>query len=132
MPKTTTLPGGKVHELPDDLAVALAADETARGAWLGITVLARNEFICWVDDAKQKSTRERRIHRAVEALGEGKRRPCCWPGCKHRERDGNKARDRNDGDGTKPVRRKRGGAQSEGPQSVEDSELKRSIKGSRT
>jgi hypothetical protein len=50
--------------------------------------LARNEFICWVEDAKQKATRERRIRRTREELDEGMRRPCCWPGCKHRERNG--------------------------------------------
>jgi uncharacterized protein YdeI (YjbR/CyaY-like superfamily) len=88
MSTTTMLPGGKVHELPDDLAAALTANETARAAWLDITVLARNEFICWVDDAKQQKTRERRIRRTVEELNNGMRRPCCWPGCAHRERDG--------------------------------------------
>lgn len=85
---TTELPGGKVHDLPEDLADALVADETAKTAWLDITVLARNEFICWINDAKQKATRERRIRRTVEELNEGKRRPCCWPGCSHRERNG--------------------------------------------
>lgn len=88
MATTTDLPGGKVHELPDDLADALADDETAREAWLDITILARNEFICWVDSAKQQATRERRIRRTVEELMDGMRRPCCWPGCPHRERDG--------------------------------------------
>ena len=82
------LPGGKVHDLPDDLGTAVEADETAKTAWLDITVLARNEFICWVSAAKQQKTRERRIQRAVEELVEGKRRPCCWPGCPHRERNG--------------------------------------------
>lgn len=82
------LPGGKVHELPDDLAAALAEDDTAKTAWLDITVLARNEFICWVDSAKQQATRERRIRRTVEELNDGMRRPCCWPGCPHRERTG--------------------------------------------
>ncbi|KAM5352929.1 hypothetical protein ACJ41O_005651 [Fusarium nematophilum] len=88
MSTTTTLPGGKVHELPDDLATALTADDTAKAAWLDITVLARNEFICWVDDAKQQKTRERRIRRTVEELNDGMRRPCCWPGCAHRQRNG--------------------------------------------
>lgn len=88
MATKTTLPGGKVHDLPADLAAALMDDETAKAVWLDITVLARNEFICWVSDAKQASTRERRIRRTVEELNEGKRRPCCWPGCSHRERTG--------------------------------------------
>lgn len=85
---TTALPGGKVHNLPDDLAAALTADETAKEAWLDLTILARNEFICWIESAKQRATRDRRIGRAVEELNQGMRRPCCWPGCPHRERNG--------------------------------------------
>ena len=80
--------GGVVHELPVDLREALVADDTVLETWEDITPLARNEFICWVVDAKQAKTRERRIRRTREELEEGKRRPCCWPGCKHRERNG--------------------------------------------
>ncbi|WP_041781671.1 YdeI/OmpD-associated family protein [Mycolicibacterium chubuense] len=85
---TTTIPGGVVHELPTDLRAALTENATALAAWQDITPLARNEFICWVTDAKQATTRERRIRRTCEELEEGQRRPCCWPGCKHRERTG--------------------------------------------
>jgi uncharacterized protein YdeI (YjbR/CyaY-like superfamily) len=77
-----------VHDLPADLRKALTADASALAAWLDITRLARNEFICWVEDAKQASTRERRIRRTQEELLAGQRRPCCWPGCTHRERTG--------------------------------------------
>lgn len=80
----TKLAGGVVHELPDDLAAALREDGEVSAAWADITELARNEFICWVEDAKQAKTRERRIRRTCEELAEGMRRPCCWPGCKHR------------------------------------------------
>jgi uncharacterized protein YdeI (YjbR/CyaY-like superfamily) len=80
------LPGGVVHQLPADLGEVLIASPVALAAWNDITPLARNEFICWVEDAKQQTTRERRIRRTREELEEGKRRPCCWPGCKHRER----------------------------------------------
>jgi hypothetical protein len=82
------LPGGVVHKLPGDLRQALIANPSALDAWKDITPLARNEFICWVEDAKQAMTRERRIRRTKEELEEGQRRPCCWPGCKHRERTG--------------------------------------------
>ena len=82
------LPGGKVHPMPDDLQAELIADSDATALWQDITTLARNEFICWVTDAKQAATRARRIRRTQEELEEGKRRPCCWPGCKHRERTG--------------------------------------------
>ena len=82
------VPGGVVHKLPDDLRAALAANPLALAAWKDITPLARNEFICWVQDAKQTTTRERRIRRTQEELEQGQRRPCCWPGCSHRERTG--------------------------------------------
>ena len=75
-----------MHKLPTDLRHALIADATALEAWMDITPLARNEFICWVENAKQDVTRERRIRRTREELADGLRRPCCWPGCSHRER----------------------------------------------
>ncbi|MEA3020732.1 MAG: hypothetical protein QOI47_2256 [Actinomycetota bacterium] len=77
-----------MHKLPTDLRTALIVTATARDAWTDITPLARNEFICWVEDAKRAPTRERRIRRTIEELEEGQRRPCCWPGCNHRERTG--------------------------------------------
>jgi uncharacterized protein YdeI (YjbR/CyaY-like superfamily) len=82
------VPGGTVHELPGDLREELSVSDAAMEAWLDITPLARNEFICWVEDAKRDATRERRIRRTREELEEGMRRPCCWPGCSHRERNG--------------------------------------------
>jgi hypothetical protein len=82
------LPGGVVHKLPGDLRDALMANPTALHAWRDITPLARNEFICWVEDARQPVTRERRIRRTQEELEDGQRRPCCWPGCRHRVRNG--------------------------------------------
>jgi uncharacterized protein YdeI (YjbR/CyaY-like superfamily) len=82
------VPGGVVHKLPADLRETLITSPAALGAWKDITSLARNEFICWVEDAKQEITRARRIRRTREELEEGQRRPCCWPGCAHRERAG--------------------------------------------
>lgn len=82
------LPGGEVHKLPADLRETLIASAPAPEAWTDITPLARNEFICWVEDAKQQKTQERRIRRTREELEEGQRRPCRWPGCKHRARTG--------------------------------------------
>lgn len=81
---TDTFPGGTVHEARDDLRSALEADPAVLNLWTALTALGRNEFICWVDDAKQPPTRRRRIERTCEELLEGKRRPCCWVGCIHR------------------------------------------------
>ena len=83
-----TPPGGVVHDLPEDLSRTLIGSTVALAAWYDITPLARNEFICWVEDAKQAATRARRNRRTREELEEGRRRPCCWPGCAHRERNG--------------------------------------------
>jgi Bacteriocin-protection, YdeI or OmpD-Associated len=75
---------GVVHELPADLKKALAADPKALAAWEDITPLARNEWICWIESAKKAETRSRRIAWGRSSLKDGKRRPCCWPGCAHR------------------------------------------------
>ncbi len=84
MAVATDLPGGVVHELPQDFATALGSDPAALNTWRDITPLARNEWICWVTSAKKSETRAKRVNWGRESLGEGKRRPCCWPGCKHR------------------------------------------------
>lgn len=75
---------GTAHEAPSDLRSAIEGDAALLALWQGLTPLGRNEFICWVLDAKQAATRARRILRTVKELREGKRRPCCWAGCIHR------------------------------------------------
>lgn len=75
---------GTVHRASEDLQSAIRSDPAILALWEGLTPLGRNEFICWVDDAKQAATRERRIGRTIEELAEGKKRPCCWAGCIHR------------------------------------------------
>ncbi len=77
-------PHGTVHDAPDDLQQALRADAALLAHWAALTALGRNEFICWIEDAKQSATRCRRIERTCASLAEGKKRPCCWPGCTHR------------------------------------------------
>ena len=77
-------PTGTVHEAGEDMQVALRSDADVLALWSGLTPLGRNEFICWVEDAKQPATRQRRIARTIEELIEGKKRPCCWAGCIHR------------------------------------------------
>jgi hypothetical protein len=75
---------GTVHHAGEDLRQAIEADPAVFALWQSLTPLGRNEFICWVEDAKQAATRQRRIVRTGEELREGKRRPCCWSGCIHR------------------------------------------------
>ena len=74
----------KLHKLPQDLQNTLLSSKKTRLAWEDISPLAKNEWICWVEDAKKSETRVRRISRTKDQLLEGKRRPCCWAGCPHR------------------------------------------------
>jgi len=80
----STLLGGLVHEVPDDLNKALSKTEQITGLWENLTPIARNEFICWIENAKQEQTRLKRVRRTIEELVEGQKRPCCWAGCIHR------------------------------------------------
>lgn len=77
-------PQGTVHEAGEDFEASVRADPKVFALWASLTPLGRNEFICWIEDAKQPATRQRRIERARDELMEGKKRPCCWSGCIHR------------------------------------------------
>jgi uncharacterized protein YdeI (YjbR/CyaY-like superfamily) len=78
------IPGGGVHDLPGDFEDALKLDSKSLATWEDITPLARNEWICWILSAKKPETRRKRIVGGCANLSDGKRRPCCWPGCPHR------------------------------------------------
>ncbi|MCB8932360.1 MAG: YdeI/OmpD-associated family protein [Fimbriimonadaceae bacterium] len=64
--------------VPEDLADALAAAPAAVAAWHSLTPIAQRDFISWINEAKQATTRQRRIERCCENLAAGKRRPCCY------------------------------------------------------
>lgn len=73
--------GGTVHELPPDVKKAIVE---VLDKWESLTPLGRNEYICWITSAKKEETRKKRIDWMISDIKKGKRRPCCWPGCKHR------------------------------------------------
>jgi uncharacterized protein YdeI (YjbR/CyaY-like superfamily) len=85
MLKKTKIAAGVVHEIPQDLKKALAANADVLEKWNGLTPLARNEWICWVIFVKKQQTRENHIERLQSELLGGKHRPCCWAGCPHRK-----------------------------------------------
>ncbi len=72
------------HKTPPDLKHTLTSTPDTLTIWKSLTPLARNEWICWVTSAKKTETRIKRIKQLTENLRDGKRRPCCWPGCPHR------------------------------------------------
>lgn len=83
MPQKET-PAGPLHQVPDDLQELLNSDTDLMEKWNSLTPLARNEWICWVTIVKKPETRIEHLERLHEELLNGKRRPCCWPGCPHR------------------------------------------------
>ncbi|MFY7652078.1 MAG: YdeI/OmpD-associated family protein [Chitinophagaceae bacterium] len=81
---TNSLLPGILHELPTEIATALLSDEKYAEIWNKLTPIQRNEWICWITIVKKEATRVQHIQQLLEQLLEGKRKPCCWPGCPHR------------------------------------------------
>lgn len=84
MKQSTIISKGAVHSVPKDMRSAISTAPKLHEAWEDITPLARNEWICWIENAKKLETRNRRLKIMSENLKAGKRRPCCWVGCPHR------------------------------------------------
>ncbi|MDE3124535.1 MAG: YdeI/OmpD-associated family protein [Bacteroidota bacterium] len=80
----TLIAEGILHEVPDDMKKALQSDIEITERWNKLTPIQRNEWICWVTIVKKEETRTEHIDRMMEEISEGKRQPCCWPGCPHR------------------------------------------------
>jgi len=64
--------------VPEDLQSALAATRQAHTLWKSITPMARWDWIRWIRSTRQAETRRRRIEAALDKLGKGERRPCCF------------------------------------------------------
>lgn len=86
MPKAKTT-NDFMHTVPADIKTAVASSKKLITAWDSLTPLSRNEWVCWVTIVKKAETRKEHIVRMKAELLEGKRRPCCWPGCPHRRPD---------------------------------------------
>jgi uncharacterized protein YdeI (YjbR/CyaY-like superfamily) len=80
----TDIEPSALHELPEDMEKVLKANAEVLEKWNSITPIARNEWICWTTIVKKEETRQDHIKRMQEDLLKGKKRPCCWPGCPHR------------------------------------------------
>jgi uncharacterized protein YdeI (YjbR/CyaY-like superfamily) len=75
---------GILHEVPPDIKKALKANPGIIEHWNTLTPIQRNEWVCWITIVKKSETRLDHINRMLDELKEGKRQPCCWPGCPHR------------------------------------------------
>ena len=67
--------------LHPEFAAALAKAPKAKAVLDGFPPSARREYLDWVSEAKQDSTREKRIADAVQWLSEGKRRHWKYENC---------------------------------------------------
>ena len=81
---TDKISNGILHEVPSDIEKVLTSNAELLAKWENLTPIQRNEWICWVTIVKKQETRNEHIGRMLEELKEGKRQPCCWPGCPHR------------------------------------------------
>jgi uncharacterized protein YdeI (YjbR/CyaY-like superfamily) len=57
------------------LYTALNASPKAKAVWKDLTPDARRDFISWIDEAKDKETREQRIEKTCAMLAAGKQHP---------------------------------------------------------
>jgi len=65
--------GSRSLEPSEDLTAALEADPVAREFFEQLAPSYRRNYIAWVDAAKRKSTRERRIKEAIETMRRGEK-----------------------------------------------------------
>ena len=64
-------------KVPPDLQAGFGASRKAATLWKNLTLLARLDWIRWIEGAKTHATRARRVARTIDQLSSGKRRPCC-------------------------------------------------------
>lgn len=79
-----------LHKVPSDLKEVLLSNQDVLKKWNSLTPIARNEWICWVTIFKKEETRQNHLVRLKNELSEGKKRPCCWAGCPHRNQNAKK------------------------------------------
>lgn len=70
-PKHTAKPPPELHP---EFAAALAANPAAKATLDGFTAFARRDYLDWIAEAKQDSTRTKRIATAIDWLTEDKKR----------------------------------------------------------
>lgn len=64
--------------VPQDLRDALDDAPDLADYWIGLTPMARWEWVRWVGATKNPDTRARRVEVSISKLRAGSRRPCCF------------------------------------------------------
>jgi len=63
----------RVLEIPPDLVAAFQAEPQALAFFDGLAFTHRREYVNWINEAKQESTRQKRVAKTIEMLKEGKK-----------------------------------------------------------
>lgn len=72
------------HDVPKTVLTALNKDSELIQLWNGLTEIQRNEWACYAMSGTKPETHEKHVKRMVSDMKDGKKTPCCWPGCPHR------------------------------------------------
>lgn len=72
------------HPIPQEIEKILLSNSLLLEKWNNLTPIARNEWICWITIPKKEETKQERLKRFIDDVSNGQKRPCCWPGCPHR------------------------------------------------
>lgn len=81
VPRKVKHPSKPLPELHPEFALALEQNPKAKATLDGFPPSARRDYFDWISEAKQDSTRTKRIATAVEWLSEGKRRHWRYQNC---------------------------------------------------
>jgi len=81
VPRKAKHPPRQAPEMHPDFAAALAEAPQAKQALDGFPPSAQRDYLEWIAEAKQDSTRNKRIATAIEWLSEGKRRHWKYQNC---------------------------------------------------
>ena len=79
-----------MHDLTREIEIILNKNNTLLELWDSLTLIQRNEWICYTIMPKKQETKDKRLERLQEDILKGKKTPCCWPGCPHRRESAKK------------------------------------------
>lgn len=72
------------HNVPKTVLSVLKKDTELSALWNNFTDIQRNEWCCYTTTGIKPETQEKHVKRMVNDIKDGKKTPCCWPGCLHR------------------------------------------------
>jgi hypothetical protein len=66
--------------IPSDLKIALNQTPHIHDLWDEVTIMAKWEWIRWINSTRNPITRNKRIEVGISKLIKGSKRPCCFNG----------------------------------------------------